>query len=351
VKDALLASLTFSFIPNDWPVYHRNVPIFGSLFTLTALCLPFVRANARLYVSYLGIMVTMVAWYLVNHQDRLLQAWLPLMAGATAATLTVLWRRGRRTVRALVVLLVAAQIIWGGDVPFFPTHNIAYDSPIRIHSNFLASGFLHTPNRLRPYGVVGEIGELLPSDAVVLGHEVQLAIGLGRRAVQDQWQGGISYPELKTPRAIYDKLKSFGITHLWWATESASGWNSIAADLAFANFAFNFGVEPFSVERQTVARMPSTEPPDDINDKVAMATCRGPYSSGIYQLTDLMFAEPGRRWASRRSELGDLDKAVEEAGFLVVDPDCHPNLPDSVSRLFHRPWSRSSQKLYVRKVP
>jgi hypothetical protein len=351
VKDALLATLTFSFIPNDWPVYHRNVPIFGSLFTLTCLCLPFVRANARLYVSYLGIMVTMVAWYLVNHQDRLLQAWLPVMAGATAATLAVLWRLGRRTVRALVVLLVAAQIIWGGDVPFFPTHNIAYDSPIRIHSNFLASGFLRTPNRLRPYGAVGEIGELLPRDAVVLAHEVQLEIGLGRRVVQDQWQGAISYAELKTPRAIYDKLKSFGTTHLWWATESASGWNSIAADLAFANFAFNFGVEPFSVDRHTVARMPSAPPPDSINDKVAMVSCRGPYSSGFYRLTDLMFTEPGRPWASARSPLTDLDSAVDQVGFLVVDPDCHPKLPESVDRLFHRPWSRASQKLYVRKVP
>ncbi len=28
------ALFTFSFIPNDWPMFHRDVPVFGSLYTL-----------------------------------------------------------------------------------------------------------------------------------------------------------------------------------------------------------------------------------------------------------------------------------------------------------------------------
>jgi len=350
VEDALLNTITFSFKPNNWWAFHRDVPVLGSLFTLTTLCLPFVRANARLWMSYLGIMVSMVAWYLMNHQDRYLQAWLPIMAGATLATLMLLWRTRQRIVQALIVVLVGAQLVWGGDVPFFPTHNLVYDSPLRVQSNFLASGFLRTPHRLRPYAGVGEVGESLPRDAVVLVHEIQLQMGLGVRVVQDQWQGRISYPSLKTPGAIYDALKSLDVTHLVWERESMSGWNSIASDLAFANFAFNHGVDAQSVDKFMVARLPDTRPPESINDKVAMLTCRGPYGAGWYNLTDLVVPDPGKPWASPRSPIDDVDKAVQDAGFLVVDPGCHPKLPDAVDSVFHRPFSRDSLKLYVRKA-
>ena len=129
-----------------------------------------------------------------------------------------------------------------------------------------------------------------------------------------------------------------------------SGWNSIASDLAFANFAFNHGVDAQSVDKFMVARLPDTRPPESINDKVAMLTCRGPYGAGWYNLTDLVVPDPGKPWASPRSPIDDVDKAVQDAGFLVVDPGCHPKLPDAVDSVFHRPFSRDSLKLYVRKA-
>jgi hypothetical protein len=106
-----------------------------------------------------------------------------------------------------------------------------------------------------------------------------------------------------------------------------------------------------SIDRYAVARMPETPPPAGINDKVAILSCRGPYRSGFYRLTDLVVPDPGHPWASPRSPITDVDQAVEEAGFLVVDPGCHPKLPDAVERIFQRPFSRDSHKLYVRKVP
>ena len=120
ITDALLSTLTFSFVPNDWWSYHHDVPVFGSLFTLTLLCLPWLRAPARLYLAYLGAMATLVAWYLMNHQDRLLQAWLPVMAGATGATLIMLWRERSLLVRGLVVVLVGAQLVWGRRCSLLP---------------------------------------------------------------------------------------------------------------------------------------------------------------------------------------------------------------------------------------
>lgn len=352
VTDALLSTVTFSFKPNNWWAFHHDVPIFGSLFTLSMLCLPFVRANLRLWLSYLGIMASLVAWYLMNHQDRYLQAWLPIMAGATCATLMLLWRQRKPVVRALVVVLVAVQIIWGGDVPFFPTHNLANDSPLRIQSSFLASGFLRTPHRFRAYGPMGEVGESLPRDAVVLVHEIQLQTGVGVRTVQDQWQGRICYRDLQSPRAIYDRLASLGVTHLLWETDNAYGWNSLASDLGFFGFALNYGAKPVTIDNKyTVARLPSNPPAPGGNFKVAVLSCRGPYTRGWYDMADLVVPDPGKPWASPRLPITDVERAVEEAGYLVVDPTCHPKLPDAVERLYQRPFSRDSHKLYVRKSP
>jgi hypothetical protein len=349
VKDALLSTLTFSFLPNNWPVFHRNVPVFGSLFTLTLLCLPFVRAGIRLWLACAGVMVAIIAWYLTNHQDRYLQAWLPIMAGTTAAVLILLWRRRQPIVRALVVALVAAQIIWGGDVPFLPTHNIAYDSPIRIHSNFLASGFLKTPHRLRFYGGLGEVGESLPRDAHLLLHELNLQLGLDVQVVNDQWQGRISYATLKSPAAIHAELSNLGVTHMIWDTRGLSGWNSLASDLAFARYALDFGQDPMSIDKYTVARLPATAPPAGANDRVAMLTCGGPYRAGFYSLGNLIVPEPGRPWAEPESPIVDTPGAIENAGFLVVNARCYPNLPEEVARLFHPPIDRESQQLYLRR--
>lgn len=350
VKDALRNTVTFSFLPNDWWTFHRDVPVFGSLFTLTTLFLFFVRAKLRLWLTYLGVMLAFVFWYMTNHQDRYVQAWLPVMAGATMATLMLLWRGGRPLVRALVVVLVSAQIVWGGDVPFFPTHNLVHDSPFRIHSNFLASGFLRTPHRLRVGGPLGEIGESLPPDARLLLHELNLQIGLGVQTVSDTWQGRISYATLKSPAAIYKEFSDLGITHLIWVTASESGWGSIASDLAFAGFALNYGQAPTTLDRYTVAGMPSGPPVEGFNDRVALLTCRGPYRSGIYALGDLVVPAPGSPWATPQAPLDDKEAAIRGAGFLVVDPDCHPNLPDAVAESFHRPFEREKQQLYVRRI-
>jgi len=350
VKDALLATLNFSFVPNDWWSNHRDWPVFGSLFTLSMLCLPFVRAHPRLWLSYLGVMVTLVVWYLSNHQDRLLQAWLPFMAAATVATLGLVWRRRHLLVRALVVVLVAAQIVWGGDVPFFPTHNLVHDSPLRAASNFLASGFLCTERRLAPYGALSELGMELPPDARVLLHELNLQMGIGRLVVNDQWQGRISYETLQSPAAIYDELSSLSVTHMIWTTDRASNWNSIASSLAFLGFALNHADTPRAVGEYTLARLPKARPAPGFNDRVAVLDCGRPFANGIYALGSLVAPNTGRPPAVPAAALGNLAEAVQHAGFLVVDPACGGELPPEVSAQFHRPVGYDHLRLYVRKI-
>ncbi|MEO8185370.1 MAG: hypothetical protein ABI895_41710, partial [Deltaproteobacteria bacterium] len=155
------AAFTFAFLPNDWAVLHRDWPVFGFLFTLTLPCLLFLRGARRIWWLYAGGLSAVFIWYMSNHYDRYLQAILPWMAAATAGTCVLIWQSGKWARLALVPLL-ALQCIWGGDVPFFRTHNLIRDSSINYSSQFLAGGFEGTPDRLRVYEPLSSIGESLP---------------------------------------------------------------------------------------------------------------------------------------------------------------------------------------------
>ena len=348
VGDALLATVTFSFKPNDWFAFHRDVPVFGALFTLTSLCLPLIRARARLWLGYAAVMVTMVAWYLTCHQDRYLQAWLPCMAACTAAALALLWRRRHVGVRGLVVALVSVQLMWGGDVPFLPTHNLIGDSPIRLVSNFLASGFMRTRNRLRPFGAWGEVGNDLPRTANLLVHEEDRTLGFRVRTVSDQWQGGLCYGTLGSPAKIYDELRGLKVTHVIWGTGVALDYMSLASDLAFLGFALNYVEEQRTIGPFTLGRMPDTSPPPELNDRVVALTCGNP-AKGIYRLDDWLDPERGRSRPDPRGPVDDEPSAIASARFLVVDPGCS-SLSEEARAQFHAPVRRNSWQLYVRKA-
>ena len=352
ILDALGAAFTFSFLPNDWFAYHRDVPIFGSLFTLTLPCLPFVRAPLRLWLAYAGCLVAIVVWYLSNHRDRFIQAWLPCMVACTAATLVLAWRRRVPGARLLVSALVGAQILWGGDVPFIPAQNLIEDSPIRTVASFLASGFLRTPNRLRMFGDEGLVAHELPANAVLLVHETQLQVGFGARVVDDQWQGLLSYGLLGAPAAIQRELARLGVTHLVWEHAESSGWNSMGSDLAFYGYAFNYAQNQRVLGRFTLGRLPGSVPDGAFNDRVVVLVCGKPYADGIYRLRALTSPEPGAPWPAPESPVGDLAAAVRGAGFLAVSPACNKTVPAEVGALFHQPIPvvRGGARLYVRRT-
>ncbi len=349
LKEALACTMTFSFVPNDWPVLHRDVPVFGSLFTLTLFCLPFVRARKSLWSLYLAVLTAVFVFYLVGRQDRYLQVVLPWMAACVAASLLLAWQKRHFIVRTLIVGLVAVQVLWGGDVPFFPTHNLLGDSPIRHVSNFLASGFLRTPHRFRFFGDPGEMGEALPKDARILLHNIYPA-SVGVHFVNDLWQGRINYGMLGSPYAIYRELSDLNVNYVAWATKTGLAWTSLAHDLAFSNFAANFVVSPRIAGTLSFGKMPSAAPPKEFNDRVAISSCGSPHRSGWYSLKNLGSPVPGHPEPSPESSLGDLSTAAELAGFLVVDPKCSPVLPVQTLQKFQAPFSRPPYELYVRKV-
>jgi hypothetical protein len=345
ILEALKATLTFSFVPHDYWVFHRDVPVFGSLFTLTLPCLFFVREARRLWPLYAASMVAVFIWFVFSHYDRYLQAVLPWMAAATAGVIVAIWGMGPLA-RAALVPLVGLQLVWGADTPFFRTHNLIFDSPVRHVASFLPSGFEQVPNRFRLYEPLSTIGEAIPKNATVLAHDIIAILGIDRNWVADDHQSRISYATLASPRAIDTELKALGVTHLVWPPHSVQR-DSLAGDLAFLNYAIRYTVEQKWIAYHSVVTLPP-RPPDDARRalSVALFGCNNPYATGWYDLSQLTLPviKP-RRPPKPVAPLAASD-VLDRADFVVVDEPCHPGFVPSA--LFLSASHRGTSRLYVR---
>lgn len=316
---------TFSFIPNDWGAFHGKSPTFGSLLTLTLLCLPFLRPRAWLLALFGSIHLGIFTWYWIHHQDRHLQTLVPLMAAATAAVMVLLWRQGRAA-RLTLLAAIAVQVVWAGDIWFFPTHNMA-KKPIAVTADLLSSGYMKKPQeRLRTFQGIHELREAIPKGAKVLLHDIHLSAGIGAAKVFDMqgWQGGLSYGILGTPAAIFDELRRLGVTHLVWTDSASRGLDSFAGEVAFWNFARNHAIEPRKVGGFTLAQMPEARPEGGVPEDIAVLGCGKKYQTGLYRFEDLhlpvytrekaRFPEPARR--------GDAQELVAQASFVFIENEC-----------------------------
>lgn len=349
VSQGLEAVATFSYRAIDWYAFHHHVPVFGFLFASTALCLPFVKSPLRLWLAYLAACVGVFTWYMVCHQERYLQIILPWMVGCVAATLSLIWQTRLYVIRGLATVLVGLQILWGSDIPFLPTNNLLGDTSFRVVTRFLASGFMKTPRRLRPFGDTGAGGARVPRDATVLLHNVY-PYGYDANFIQDLWQGRLNYGELASPRAIYKELRTLGVTHVVWITATGLEWTSLAHDLAFANFAANYVTDPIQEAKVTVGALTETEPSEPFNDLVAAFTCGAPKPSGWYRFSALRAPRPGELPIGPESPLNDVGEAIAKAGFVLVTNGCVAQLPASIDSLFHPPFIRGNLKMYVRRL-
>jgi len=168
--------------------------------------------------------------------------------------------------------------------------------------------------------------------------------------VNDLWQGGINYGELASPDAIYQKLRTYGVSDLVWYTNKGLDWTSLAHDMAFANFALNHVIGQRPVGLLTLGHMPRQAPSNPFNDRVAILTCGHPLRSGWYNLRSLGSGASGSGAARPYAAMTNLAAAVESAGFLVVEPRCGIHLPSDLADKFHEPYERGPTKFYVRRL-
>jgi hypothetical protein len=321
--ETFLALFTFAFLPHDWNRFHRDVPVFGFLFTLSLPVLLFVRRSGRIWVLAIGTMIGVFVWYWTYHQDRYLQALLPWMVASTSATLMLAWSSGRLA-RLGVVALVASQLIWGGDVPFLPTHGMIGDVPIKRTIELLSASFRGDAKALKTHTGYEEIAAALPANAVVLMHEEYLRLGIQRRFVGDsqRWQGAIDYVYLGAPGNVFDQLVKLGVTHLLWKRDSSINREiTVAGELVFFDFALHHALGRKDFNDHTVAEMPKQRPADGPLGAVAYLGCKVRRLLSIKEVDAVVAADSeGKRSGDTPADA--VEGLVSKADFVVADERC-----------------------------
>jgi hypothetical protein len=323
VRKTVTALFTFSFIPNDWANFHRDIPVFGFLFTLTLPILVLARRAGRARVLAAGTLLGVFIWYWTYHEDRYLQALLPWMAACTAAALWLAWEGGRAA-RVGVVLLVAAQLVWGSDVPWLPSHAMLGEVPAMRSLRLLSSTY-RGEDRARFQFDTGfaPLDRALPKDAYVVLHEEYLRLGLNRRAIQDslRLQAGIDYAQLARPDRVHDLLTSMGATHLVWTHTGGYGEIPVSGELVFWDYALRYGEDRADVGGFVVTRVPARRPPAREPGLVAFLGC------GVARNVPL--TEVDRLVASQRGGEpgGDPEALLAAAELAVVERGCQGKVP------------------------
>jgi hypothetical protein len=327
--ESLKVLFTFALIPNDWPQFHGKLPVLGALFTFGLGLLPFLRKTRKIWLLYAAVHFGIFVWYWIHHQDRYLQAVMPLVAGGTAAVLALAWRQ-HWTAKTGVSALVGISIVWGGDVWFIPTHAIV-GSPQKVVLDLFAQGFKKNyKDRVLPFGGTYRLGRALPRDATLLFHEERTRLGLRVRSIQDNVlaQGGISYVRHRSPRELWGTLDAMGVTHIAWATERSWTFDSVGGDLVFFDFVLNAAIQHTIVDGWTLAQLPTQPPGDWPSHRALVLSCpSSSYVSGVYRVGDLtlpviIVGDPPE--APEPITAVTKESAVhEEFEFAAIDRRCH----------------------------
>jgi len=352
LRETAKAVFNFSFVPHDWPNFHRDVPVFGFLFTLSLLILPFVRGARRIWLVAGSTLLGVAIWYWTYHEDRYLQALLPWMVACTAATLMLAWSVNRWT-RIATGLLVALQLIWGGDVPFLPTHAMMGDAPAKRAMALLSTTFRgEWESRLRTHTGYEELSAYLPKKAVVLLHEEYLRMGVGRPVVADsaRWQGGIHYPVLRQPDRVFDQLKQYGVTHIVWnASQSINREIPVSGELVFYDFVFHHGEQRRSFGGHIVVNMPSVRPPARPPSSVVYLGCQTQGKMSLSEIDGAVARDggsPRRQEPDAAARIADL---VGEVRFVVIREACQNGVPLSVLQSFEAAPRWGDLTLWIRR--
>lgn len=350
---------TFSFKPHDFPRFHGKVPIFGSLFTLSLLLLPFLERTKRIWPLVIATQLGVFLWFWTFPFDRYLQILLPWMAAATAATFSLAWRTDV-VARAAVVVLIAAQVIWGGDVYFIPAHAMTKQSPAITTSKLLGEGYKKRYEERYELGQLHKIGAVLPKDATVLLHEHNPRLGLWRRVVSDGagWQFGIRYELLGGPREVHELFQRFGVTHILTRRQTSRMWDAIGADLQFFEYVERWAKPGKKMGTFSIFE-PAKEPPPATGTRyAAYLGCGRFYQPGLYEVKDLFVREAGKTDFERISapkpvprDRKQLPAWLDEATFLITGDGCRYNAPKDQLKRFTLLAKRKREKLYIRNAP
>jgi len=257
LRAAAKMSFSFSFVPHY--SFIDYLPMFGSVFTLALPLLLVIRDGRRLWLGTIITMSTLFMWAFMYWVDRNLQTFLPLMVAVTSAILVRAWELGWFA-RIGVAALVLVQVAWGTGMYFSGADRMTGALAVMrstIH------GKAHEALRSTFRSEYAALGDALPANAVVMLHAHHLSLGFNRPvyldglSVQDQ----IDYAAFKTPRALHDRLRALGVTHVVWGTPHGPP-PSRQQEIIWGAFAESLRPRQKFGEL-TLASMPATPPPDE----------------------------------------------------------------------------------------
>jgi Dolichyl-phosphate-mannose-protein mannosyltransferase len=358
LADTAEALATFSFAHHDWAPFHGDVPVFGSLFTLSLLVLPFLRRTKRTWGLVLAAHLGLAVWFMTFHQDRYLQILLPWMAAVVAVTVALCWRE-RAAIRLGIGVLVGLQVIWGGDVHSFSAHQLTHEPAAMTTTRLLMAG--HAEDYQTRFELPGPVFELgrdadLPEGAKVLIHEQHVRLGLWREVVSDKagWQFRLRYELEPSAASLHATYAKMGVTHIFSYPQIAHGVDSMGADLRFHDFVFHDGKTLSTHAEFDLLEIGPNAPDATVRDRVAYLGCGDVYQPGLHLLAAMNVREgQGERVKALRpadEPLGDrtVSELLVAADFAVTDPEACP-VPLLAMRRFSKIAVRRGEDLWARR--
>ena len=343
VLETLQVLFTFSFRPHDWPPLHGVVPVFGSLFTLLTVTLPLLKGVRRIWLLTAWILLGIACWFWINHQDRYLQAYAPLMAAVVAALCVRIWRLGTVPARVGLGFVVGFQILWGGDVVFLQTHRMIHMSPLRKTIELLEAGYHKKYDERFKWAGSGfaALGDAAPKDSLIVMHEFEERLGLGRPIITDvpAYQFALDYSALGTANAVWQRMNQLGATHVVWRPGRSIGIDSLTGDLVFFEFVLHHTDLVLDNGDSRLATLRAEPPGSPIGSEVLVMSCKPPLDTGVYTLESLSVPVYGPRKKYYRPperylntpEL--LEEAAKKVSYAVTQDGCG-TLPTSLKSRF-----------------
>jgi hypothetical protein len=350
-KETLQVLFTFSFEPHEYSNYNAGHPIFGSLFSLTLpallLLLPFRRAR-RALVTYLGVLLGVLIWYRIHHQDRYLLALLPWMCAVTATTLWELWQSlpSRLLAGAVCSLQLAWGLRWG--VQYFPMDSLR-------STLWSPSISAWTERQIGRWQTMHRLQRALGPRSVLMLHDERIRLGLRRRSVTDNvgYETRLSFAELGTDARIFDTLKQMGVTHLY-VPRSTAGFETLGGDLIYNAFARRYGQPTTEPDLRT---MPDTRPPPgSARDRLVFIDVCGTLSiqPGLYRAVELTDVNPGMQPTlpaapvEVAAHVSDNAALLSKAEFAIIASNCASEHFGDQRAAFEWVVTRAGYPIYLR---
>jgi hypothetical protein len=347
---------TFSFVVHDFPQYHGDLPVFGSLFTLFTPLLLFLRRRPLLLWLFGGVYLGIASWFWIHELDRYLQVLVPWMAAAVAVVVFLVWREGG-ALRWAVGVLVTLQVVWGANIYFMPTHRAAGAAIPKLVVDLLGhhGDSKPTGDRFTSYPDWEPMGAALPVKAKVLVHEEEIHLGIAAPSMSDYpGNQGVFYwgePGSASPERIWTLLRSYGITHVVWAKQLDHAADTVAGGLAFFDFVTHHTKTLGTYHGFVLAALLDTAPSQILPGEVAYYPCdaTSPFAPGLYPLESMARSPGDTRPIAPAIPGVSMEEAFERARFLVYDVRCHGPLPDKTRDRFELLAARGQAMMLERK--